>query len=75
MAHACVMRRTRYYTACSADGFIATTDHSLDWLFRQQIDQDEPLGYNTFIRDIGSLAMGASTYAWILRHMDATGEA
>ena len=69
------MTRTRYYTASSADGFIATQDHSLEWLFRQQIDQDAPLGYTSFIRDIGSLAMGASTYAWIRRHMDATGEA
>ena len=74
-AHACVMTRTRYYTASSADGFIATTEHSLDWLLRQQIDQDDVLGHNSFIRDIGALAMGASTYAWILRHMDATGEA
>lgn len=69
------MTRTRYYTASSADGFIATQDHSLEWLFRQQIDQDAPLGYTSFIRDIGALAMGASTYSWIRRHMDATGEA
>lgn len=68
------MTRTRYYTASSADGYIATADHSLEWLFRQRIDQDEALGYNTFIREIGSLAMGASTYAWVLRHMEATGE-
>ena len=69
------MTRTRYYTASSADGFIATADHSLEWLFRQDIDQNGPLGYDTFIQDIGSMVMGASTYEWVLRHMDATGEA
>lgn len=68
------MTRTRYYTASSIDGFIATTDHSLEWLFRQRIDQDDVLGYNSFIREIGSLSMGASTYEWLLRQMRATGE-
>jgi dihydrofolate reductase len=59
--------RTQYYTAASLDGFIATTDHSLEWLF--------PLGdiaetsYSTFIKDIGALAMGSSTYEWMLRHV------
>jgi dihydrofolate reductase len=58
---------TQYYTASSLDGFIATSDHSLDWLF--------PLGdiadtsYPTFIRDVGAIAMGASTYEWLVRHL------
>jgi hypothetical protein len=25
--------KTQYYTAASLDGFIATEDHSLEWLF------------------------------------------
>ena len=25
--------KTQYYTAASLDGFLATTDHSLEWLF------------------------------------------
>lgn len=26
--------KTQYDTACSLDGFIATDDHSLEWLFQ-----------------------------------------
>jgi hypothetical protein len=46
--------RTQYYTAASLDGFIATVDDSLEWLF--------PLGdvietsYPEFIKGIGALA-------------------
>jgi len=59
--------KTQYYTASSLDGFIATTDDSLEWLF--------PLGdiadtsYPSFIRDVGALAMGSTTYEWMLRHV------
>lgn len=59
--------KTQYYTATSLDGFIATTDDSLEWLF--------PLGdiaetsYPAFIRDVGALAMGSVTYEWMLRHV------
>jgi dihydrofolate reductase len=58
--------KTQYYTATSLDGFIATEDDSLEWLF--------PLGnvaetsYPEFIAGVGALAMGASTYEWMLRH-------
>jgi dihydrofolate reductase len=60
--------KTQYYTATSLDGFIATEDDSLDWLF--------PLGdvgatsYPEFIAEIGALAMGSATYEWMLRHVD-----
>ena len=53
---------THYYTASSLDGFIATTEHSLAWLFRQDIDLDGPMAYPAFIDRMGALAMGASTY-------------
>ncbi|MBK0391054.1 dihydrofolate reductase family protein [Ramlibacter algicola] len=59
---------TQYFTATSLDGFIATEDDSLDWLF--------PLGnvadtsYPQFIKEVGALTMGASTYEWMLRHAD-----
>ena len=58
---------TQYYAAASLDGFIATEDHSLEWLF--PLGKLEDTGYPEFIRQVGALAMGASTYAWMLRHV------
>jgi dihydrofolate reductase len=62
------MARTQYYTATSLDGFIATSEHSLDWLFSQQQDENGPLNYGEFIADVGALAMGSTTYEWIIDH-------
>lgn len=58
--------RTQYYTACSLDGYIATEDHSLEWLF--QLGDIAETGYPEFIGGVGALAMGSSTYEWMLRH-------
>lgn len=60
--------KTQYYAATSLDGFIATEDDSLDWLF--------PLGeigqssYPEFIAEVGALAMGSATYEWMMRNAD-----
>lgn len=59
--------KTQYYTAASLDGFIATPDHSLEWLF--PLGDVSETGYPAFIRDVGALAMGSSTYEWMLRHV------
>jgi len=56
------MTRTQYYTATSLDGFIATTENSLDWLFTRAQDQDGPMNYGEFIADVGAVAMGSTTY-------------
>jgi len=58
--------KTQYYTATSLDGFIATEDDSLDWLF--PLGNVNDTGYPAFIAEVGALAMGASTYEWMLRH-------
>jgi len=60
--------KTQYFTATSLDGFIATEDDSLDWLF--------PLGdlsdssYPEFIAEVGALAMGPATYEWMVRNAE-----
>jgi dihydrofolate reductase len=59
---------TQYYTATTLDGFIADPNNSLDWLFTRQQEPDAPLRYETFIKDVGALAMGSTTYEWILDH-------
>ena len=60
--------KTQYYTATSLDGFIATEDDSLDWLFA--LGDPNDTSYPAFIAGVGALAMGAATYEWILRHAD-----
>ncbi len=62
------MTRTQYYTATSLDGFIATTEHSLDWLFTRDQDPNGPMSYGEFIADVGAVTMGATTYEWVLDH-------
>lgn len=58
--------KTQYYTATSLDGFIATEDDSLDWLF--PLGDINDTSYPAFIAEVGALAMGSSTYEWMLRH-------
>jgi dihydrofolate reductase len=59
---------TQYYTATSLDGFIADPDNSLGWLFTRRREDDGFLNYGEFIAGIGALAMGSTTYEWILNH-------
>ena len=59
---------TQYYTATTLDGFIADENHSLDWLFTRDQDDAGPLNYAEFLAGVGALAMGSTTYEWILDH-------
>jgi dihydrofolate reductase len=67
--------RTTYYTAMTLDGFLADEHDSLDWLFVQDQDERGPLNYDDFIKDIGAIVMGATTYEWVRAHLAETGEA
>jgi dihydrofolate reductase len=59
---------TQYYTATTLDGFIADPNNSLEWLFTRDQEPGGFLNYRDFIADVGALAMGATTYEWILDH-------
>lgn len=48
--------KTQYYTATSLDGFIATEDDSLDWLF--PLSDLNTSSYPAFIAEVGALAHG-----------------
>lgn len=61
-------QRTVFYTATTLDGFLADPDDSLDWLMRQDQDEQGPLNYEEFIADIGALVMGSTTYTWVREH-------
>jgi dihydrofolate reductase len=63
------MSKTQYYTATTVDGFIADPSNSLDWLF--EVPADGGSGYEAFrafFTDVGAMAMGATTYEWVLDH-------
>lgn len=57
---------TIYYTATSLDGFIAGPNNSLEWLFQLGEAGDS---YEKFIEHVGALAMGSTTYEWVVDHM------
>jgi dihydrofolate reductase len=59
---------TQYYTATTLDGFIADPNNSLDWLFTHARDEKGRGNYGDFIAEVGALAMGSTTYDWILDH-------
>lgn len=65
--------KTQYYTATSLDGFIATEDDSLEWLF--PLGDISDTSYPAFIAQVGALAMGSSTYEWMLEHAVKVAEA
>lgn len=58
--------KTVYYTAASLDGYIADPHHSLHWLF--QFGSGGESSFPDFIRDVGAIVMGSSTYEWVLRN-------
>jgi len=76
---------TIYYTATSLDGYLADPDDSLEWLFRVEREwtgdsgdgppavEPESASYEEFIAGVGALAMGATTYEWILKNHIAGG--
>jgi len=60
--------KTQYYTAVSLDGFIADPENNLDWLL--QFGDPEEDSFSDFTRQVGAVAMGSTTYEWVLEHLD-----
>lgn len=61
--------KTQYYTATSLDGFIADANNSLDWLFQFGHDPEgADNNYLQFISQVGAIAMGSTTYEWLLKN-------
>lgn len=60
------MTRTQYYTATSADGYIADEHNGLDWLFA--VDRGGADRFGPFFAEVGAMCMGATTYEWVLEH-------
>ena len=56
--------RVQFFTATSVDGYIADSNNSLDWLF--QFGGGPGENYDRFIENVGAIAMGSTTYDWVL---------
>jgi dihydrofolate reductase len=54
-----------YYVASSLDGFIADSDNAIDWLLQFGFEAYQE-HYDAFLRGIGALVMGSSTYEYLL---------
>jgi dihydrofolate reductase len=64
------MTTTIYFTATTIDGFIADERNSLDWLFPWGEADVHERHWNEFFGQVGAMAMGATTYRWVLDHED-----
>ena len=62
------VRKTQYYTATSLDGYIADGNNSLDWLFEVDRAGGDDDSFTHFFAQVGAMAMGATTYEWVLDH-------
>lgn len=59
-------RKLVLYIASSLDGYIATNEHNLDWLFAVEGEGDN--GYSKFYDTIDTILIGRVTYDWIIEH-------
>ena len=69
------MTRMVFNTATTLDGYLADEHDSLEWLFVQDHDDSGPFGFEEFMKRVGAIAMGATTYEWLVDHLGRTGEA
>ncbi|MFB9376516.1 dihydrofolate reductase family protein [Kineococcus gynurae] len=63
-----------YYTASTLNGFLATEEDSLDWLFAvpgaDEAASGTSAGFAALMARTGVLVEGSTTYEWVLRHED-----
>lgn len=60
-------RKVVLFIAMSLDGYIATEEDTLEWLFKVEGEGDN--GYTEFYETIDTILMGRRTYEWILEYM------
>lgn len=58
-------RKVILYISQSLDGFIADNSGSVDWILGNNENYDSDYGYETFIKDIDTVILGANTYKQI----------
>jgi dihydrofolate reductase len=66
--------KTQYLVAASIDGFIADAGNSLEWLFQAEANATPVASaareerFTRFFSATGAMAMGATTYLWVVEH-------
>lgn len=60
-------RKVIIFIAMSLDGYIATKDDKLDWLF--QVEGEGDNGYSQFFSTIDTIIMGRRTYDWLIEEV------
>lgn len=58
-------RKVMLFIAASLDGYIATEDESLEWLFNVEGKGDN--GYSEFYETVDTVIMGRKTYDWLIK--------
>jgi len=58
-------RKIVLYIAVSLDGYIATEEHTLDWLFAVEGEGDN--GFANFYDTVDTFLLGRLTYDWIMK--------
>ncbi|GKV54087.1 dihydrofolate reductase [Sporosarcina sp. NCCP-2222] len=59
-------RKVVLFIASSLDGYIATKEESLEWLFSVEGEGDN--GFSEFYDTVSTVIMGKRTYDWIMSH-------
>ncbi|MBN8867398.1 MAG: dihydrofolate reductase [Solirubrobacterales bacterium] len=66
------MSRVVFYTATSFNGFIATPENSLDWLF--EVGTPDAVDFDGFLAGIDVLVSGSTTFEWVVNHENLMAE-
>lgn len=61
-------RKVVLFIATSLDGYIATNDESLDWLF--QVEGEGDNGYSEFYDTVDTILMGRRTFDWVMNQVN-----
>ncbi|MFB4212241.1 dihydrofolate reductase family protein [Shouchella sp. JSM 1781072] len=61
-------RKLILFIATSLDGYIATKEENLDWLF--EVEGEDDNGFSRFYEKVDTVLMGRRTFDWVNRETD-----
>lgn len=63
-------RKVVLFIACSLDGYIATKQDGLEWLFSVDGQEESTTIVEEFEQTIDTIIMGRKTYDWVMNELD-----